>query len=145
LYIFKKLIWWSLSLLQIKPIRKKKSILFKLHYLIYMDVIFIFIIYYCNIIVPLSLITWLKYRYKFEKKNCEEKYIVFWNIQDDFSHENFKIHWLFYKHVFKLSLHYINPKYLNNLENIMNLLNHVCFLHLMNVLCVLQLSFDVCH
>ncbi len=34
----------------------------------------------------------------------------------------------------KLPLYYINQKYVNNLENIMNLLNHVCFLHPMNML-----------
>jgi hypothetical protein len=33
-----------------------------------------------------------------------------------------------------VSLHYINKNYLKHLENIMNLLNHVCFLQLMNVL-----------
>ncbi len=85
----------------------------------------------------------MKNIYKFQKQICEGKYIVFWNIQDYFKHENFKIHWLFYKHVLNLSLHYINKKYLNNLENIMNILNHMCFLHLMNVLCGLRLFFYV--
>ncbi len=34
----------------------------------------------------------------------------------------------------KLPLYYINQKYVNNLENIISLLNHVCFLHPMNML-----------
>jgi hypothetical protein len=34
-----------------------------------------------------------------------------------------------------MPLYYINQKYLNNLENIMNIVNHVCFLHPMNMLC----------
>ncbi len=39
-----------------------------------------------------------------------------------------------YKHVLKLPLYYINKKYLSNFENIMNVLNHVCFLDPMNML-----------
>jgi hypothetical protein len=34
----------------------------------------------------------------------------------------------------KLPLYCINQMYLNNLENIMNLLNHAYFLHPMNML-----------
>ncbi len=68
--------------MQIKPIRKKKSILFKLHNLLYMDVIFIFIIYYCNILASLSLIILLTK--KIQKKFCEGKYVVFQNIEDYF-------------------------------------------------------------
>jgi hypothetical protein len=96
-------------------------------------------------LASLSLITLLTKKYKLQKQICEGKYIVFWNIQDYFRHENFKIHGLFYKHVLNLPLHYINKKYSYNRENIMNSLNHVCFLHLMNMLWGLQLSFDVCH
>jgi hypothetical protein len=48
--------------------------------------------------------------------------------------EIFKIHELLYKHVLKLPLCHNNKLYLNNLENIMNLLNHMYFLHAMNML-----------
>ncbi len=66
----------------------------------------------------------------------EAKYIIVFGIFNNiyFWHEHFKFHYLFYKHVLKLSLYHINKKYSNNLENIMNLLNKLCFLHPMNML-----------
>jgi hypothetical protein len=45
----------------------------------------------------------------------------------------------------KLPLYNNNKMYVTKFENMMNLLNDMCFLHLMNMLYILQLSFNVCH
>lgn len=46
----------------------------------------------------------------FPKKNCEEKWKTFWNIQEYlfFWHGSFTINWLFDSHVLKLPLYYGN-------------------------------------
>jgi hypothetical protein len=118
-------------------LEKKSSCL--LHNYIYMQVIFMYLYftYYHNTLAYLTLVMLYIYKYLgFQNKNSiEQNYLkentwsfgIFKNIL--FLTWNLLINQMFYKHVLKLPSHYSNQKHLRNFENIMNLLNHVCFVH----------------
>jgi hypothetical protein len=90
---FVKFIWWSLSLLQIWLIRKKKpSILFIIWFIVHGCHFYIYNLYYCNILASLKLIT------LFTKNNIISKIIVMKKMHNLLElkrkslYENFKIH-----------------------------------------------------
>jgi hypothetical protein len=119
-----------MSFVQIWPTRRKQSILFIAYFFHeWMSSLYLHLIYYHINLVSLTLIILSIKMVFFEKKIqwiifCEEKYNLLEYSGIFYSwHENLKIHWLFYKHVLKLSLYHINQEHCNNLENIMIILN----------------------
>ncbi len=81
---FKKLIWWSLSRMQIWPTKKKKNPSCLLHNLLYMETIFIFTFYLLFYYLDIFYTNWIicekcDFVIFFQRtKNSEGKYIVFW-------------------------------------------------------------------
>jgi len=113
---------------KIWPFRREQSISF---YCTWMPFLYVHFIYYYSTFASLIQIICVNFVIYFVQKNVfgEGKCIVLleYFILDMKISE-------FINYALKLPLYYINQNYASNLENIMNLLNHVCFLHPMNML-----------